>query len=279
MKGLITALLFTWLAALRLQAQPAPLSSSASQSASASPSLPGPAAQAAVVGLGLEDGTPVELRTAGAISSQTAHVGERLLFEVVQDVFVQGIPVITRNSVVTGRVVAIRPKRRIARGDELSIAIDCVRLADGEPVRLRGVKKATGRTHVAAMTGAMAATGVFFFPAAPFFLLLHGRNVTIPAGTEITAYVDGDTPLNRASVESHVGDPPITATSLLEISSTPAAAEIEIDDRLIGSAPCSVSLVPGPHHIVVKKAGYFSWDKEISISPGESMISVDLIAQ
>jgi hypothetical protein len=42
----------------------------------------------------------------------------------------------------------------------------------------------------------MVATGIVFFPAAPLFLFMHGKDIIIPKGTEITAYVAADTPLD-----------------------------------------------------------------------------------
>jgi len=38
----------------------------------------------------------------------------------------------------------------------------------------------------------MVATSIVFFPAAPFFLFMHGKEISIPKGTEITAYVNGN---------------------------------------------------------------------------------------
>jgi hypothetical protein len=46
------------------------------------------------------------------------------------------------------------------------------------------------------MTGAIVATSIVFFPAAPLFLFVHGKDITIPKGTEITAYVNGDVKLD-----------------------------------------------------------------------------------
>ena len=40
------------------------------------------------------------------------------------------------------------------------------------------------------MTGAIVATAIVFFPAAPLFLLMKGKDITIPKGTEITAYIN-----------------------------------------------------------------------------------------
>jgi hypothetical protein len=45
---------------------------------------------------------------------------------------------------------------------------------------------------------AMVATSIVFFPAAPLFLLVHGKDIIIPKGTEITAYINGDIPLDQS---------------------------------------------------------------------------------
>jgi len=70
--------------------------------------------------------------------------------------------------------------------------IDKVRLADGEKALLRAVKDVQGSGHTGAMTGAIVATPLVLWPAAPFFLLMHGKDITIPKGTQITAFVQGD---------------------------------------------------------------------------------------
>ena len=227
---------------------------------------------------GLKDGTPIELKTTGTVSSANARVGEKLDFEAAENVVVQGICVIPKGSIVSGRVIAVKPKRRLGRGDQLSLSIDSLTATDGERVWLRGERDTTGGNHVAAMTGAMAASGVFFFPATPFFLWLHGKHAIIPVGTALTAYVDGDTPLNRANFKSVTAVGTEATTARLSISSVPAGADIEVDGRVAGIAPVGIDLRPGEHHVVVRKAGFSTWDQKISISPGETLISVELIA-
>ncbi|WP_433985229.1 hypothetical protein RBB78_24810 (plasmid) [Tunturiibacter empetritectus] len=41
----------------------------------------------------------------------------------------------------------------------------------------------------AAMTAGMVGTAIVFFPAAPLLLLIHGKDITIPKGTEVTAFM------------------------------------------------------------------------------------------
>lgn len=75
--------------------------------------------------------------------------------------------------------------------------IDYVRLVNGDKVALRAVKETSGGGHTGAMTGAIVATSLVFLPAAPFFLFMHGKDVTIPKGTEISAYASGEIKLDR----------------------------------------------------------------------------------
>ena len=93
-------------------------------------------------------------------------------------------------------------KKRMARGGKLNVNIDYVRIINGEKLAVRAVKESSGGGHTGAMTGGMVATAIVFFPAAPFFLFMHGKDTTIPKGTEITAYVDGEIKLDREKLKA-----------------------------------------------------------------------------
>lgn len=180
-----------------------------------------------------------------------------------------------------GTVTEAQPKRRMGRGGKLNVNIDSVRLVDGEKVPLRAVKDVQGGGHVGAMTGAMVGTAIVFFPAAPFFLFMHGKDITIPKGTEITAYINGDTRLDEAKFQPAKPDAVsnAVATALLDIVSTPAGADIEIDGKFVGSTPSSINVSPGDHDIAVKKAGFTDWDKKVSVSSGHINIAAELTPQ
>ena len=70
--------------------------------------------------------------------------------------------------------------------------IDYVRLPSGGRLALRGVQGGKGGGHTGAMTGAIVATSIVFFPAAPFFLFMHGKDMVIPKGHEVTVYTNTD---------------------------------------------------------------------------------------
>jgi hypothetical protein len=174
----------------------------------------------------------------------------------------------------------------MARGGKLDVAIDNVRLVDGEKAALRGAKDAAGGGHTGAMTAGIVATALIVWPAAPFFLFMHGKDITIPKGTEITAYINGNFPLDKqkflqATKSSAPQDTaPTTAASTvlttLAISSNPAGADIELDGSFVGDTPSSVGVAPGDHDVKIKKSGYVLWEKRVKVSTGVVNISADL---
>src|SRR5215831_9763111 len=142
----------------------------------------------------LHDGTPVRMRLSRTLSSQDAQVGETVDFEVLDDVKVEDRVVIKRGAVALATVTEAQPKRRMGRGGKLNVNIDSVRLANGDKVALRAIKESKGGGHHGAMTGAIVGTAIVFFPAAPLFLLMHGKDITLPTPTENGLHQRGNSP-------------------------------------------------------------------------------------
>jgi len=156
----------------------------------------------------LHDSTPVRMRLNRNLSSADATVGQNADFEVLDDLKIGDVLVIARGSNAIGTITQAQPKRRMGRGGKLDVNIDFVRLTNGDKVALRAVKETKGGGKGGAMTGGIVATSIVFFPAAPLFLLMHGKDITIPKGTEITGYVNGDITLDKAKF----GSQPISPT-------------------------------------------------------------------
>src|SRR5271156_3007014 len=179
----------------------------------------------------LEDGTPVKLRFSQTVSSADAHVDDRVQFEVLEEIKISNVVIVPKGGIALGTVTEAQPKRRMARGGKLEIVMDDVRLADGEKAALRATKEAQGGGHTGAMTAGIVATALIFLPAAPFFLFMHGKDISIPKGTEITAYVNGDMKLDIAKFQPAAATPEVLAPAAvsagqteLQITSTPDAA-------------------------------------------------------
>jgi hypothetical protein len=144
----------------------------------------------------LEDATPVHLVLSENLSSASAVTGQTVEFEVVDDIVVGDLLVIPHGATAWATVTDAEHKKHLGRAGKLDLNIDKVRLADGEKALLRGVKNTQGGGHTGAMTGAIVATSLVLWPAAPFFLFMHGKDITIPKGTQITAFVQGDVRLD-----------------------------------------------------------------------------------
>jgi hypothetical protein len=149
-------------------------------------------------GFVLHDATPVRLRLARNLSSADAKVGETVDFEVLEDVKIGDTLIVARGATAIATITAAEKKKRMARGGKLDVNMDYVRLVNGDKVALRAVKETSGGGHTGAMTGGIVASAIVFFPAAPFFLFMHGKDTTIPKGTEITGYTNGEIKLDPA---------------------------------------------------------------------------------
>jgi len=147
----------------------------------------------------LEDNTPVHLVLNENLSSASATTGQTISFEVSEDVNVDGLVVVPRGALAWGTVTEAQAKRRLGRAGHLDVNIDKVRLADGEKVLLSATSHAKGGTHTVAMTTGIVVTSLVIWPAAPFFLFMHGHDVTIPKGTKIEAFTNGDANLDAAN--------------------------------------------------------------------------------
>jgi len=229
----------------------------------------------------LEDGTPVKLRISQTVSSADAHLNDRVEFEVLEDIRVGDALIIPKGGIAWGTVTEAQPKRRMGRGGKLEIIMDSVRLVDGEKAALRATKEVQGGGHVGAMTAGIVAAGLLFWPAAPFFLFMHGKDISVAKGTEVPTFINGNFTLDMAKFKPAVPTPVETQTSNsteVAITSTPAGADIEVDGAFVGSTPSTIAVAPGDHAITVKKTGFTTWERTIKVSGGKIQISAELQA-
>jgi PEGA domain len=258
----------------------------------------------------LEDGTPVHLKFGQTVSSADANVGDRVEFEVMDEVRVSDVVVINKGGIAWGTVTEAKPKRHMGRGGKLEIVMDSVRLVDGEKAALRATKEAQGGGHKGVMTAGIVATGVIFFPAAPFFLLMHGKDITIPKDAQVPTFVNGNFeldlskfqpapaaptpaaagPSTSASPAAANPAPPTAAPSAnaptvaaapatnaeVTVTSNPAGAEIQLDGAFVGNTPSTISVPPGDHTIQITMSGYNTWERKINVTTGKVTIAADL---
>jgi hypothetical protein len=183
------------------------------QGTTGTPQTPAPATNSVVK---LADATPVTLRTKEALSSGAAKVGDPVPFRVTEDVKVADLIVIHRGANAWGVVTAVQPKRRKGRAGSLDVAIRSVQLLNGDTAALRAEQHSKGASKSGQMASDMeklqaelpkatgpfeAEAGVLVLPLLPLFLLEKGEDVRLPEGAKVTAYLNGDVPLDRAAYE------------------------------------------------------------------------------
>jgi hypothetical protein len=211
-------------------------------------------------------------------------------FEVLDEVQVMGIVVIAKGATASATVTDAQAKRRMGRAGKLDLNLDYVRLVDNEKAALTATAGGKGGSHTGAMIGAMAATAIFTLGGSALFLLMHGKDITIPKGAETTAYVNGDMHLDMAKfVASPQGSAPllvaeaaslspVSAQTSLVISSTPVGADIEIDGAFVGNSPSTINIATGSHDIAVKKKGFTDWTKKLNVTGGSIHLNAELEA-
>jgi len=245
----------------------------------------------------LHDGTPIRLRLNRTLTSADDKAGDNVDFEVLDDIKVDDAMLIPRGGTAIATITEAEHKKRMARGGKLDVNMDYARLVNGEKVALRAVKEVKGGGHTGAMTGAMVATAIVVWPAAPFFLFMHGKDVTIPKGTEITAYVNGEIKLDRArffgsapaqmlvasspqampvmspatftpTVAPAPSSPVVGGIVDITFTSTPANALVSIGGMALGRTPFTTKIPLGYYKATFSVYGYANSIESLSVGNG-----------
>jgi hypothetical protein len=135
-------------------------------------------------------------------------VNDPIRFEVVEEIKVGDVLVIPKGSHALGTVVEAKGKRFMGRQPKLAVRLNHVELATGQKAPMRGARNGDGGGAQGEMGAYMAATGLLFFPAAPLALLVRGHDASIPRGTTLTGYIDGNFALDLKKSGAMPGNKP-----------------------------------------------------------------------
>lgn len=87
-----------------------------------------------------------------------------------------------------------------------------------------------------------------------------------------TALMEGRESCLKAA---HIAAAPVNIAQV-EIASSPAGSDIEIDGKFVGSTPSLVKVPTGDHTVKLTKDGYVVWERTLTTIPGSVRISPDL---
>ena len=137
----------------------------------------------------LTEGTEMVLRLEDTLSSKTANEGDRITVTLVDDVALPNGVVLKAGYRGVGEVVEARSNGAMGKTGKVNIRINYLKVGE-QRIRLRGAKSAQGDHRTGTQVVTVVLVGVF----AGF---VKGKNITIPKGTMITAFVDQDVELAR----------------------------------------------------------------------------------
>jgi hypothetical protein len=131
----------------------------------------------------IPDGTEVKVITMEEVSGKHSVEGDQLNFKVAEDVVINGVKVIAKDTIVKATVTAAKKPGFAGTSGKLSIRLDSTKTIDGQDVKLRASKAGKGGTN----TGTTVALVVFL---GPIGLLKHGKDAKLPAGTALSGFTD-----------------------------------------------------------------------------------------
>ncbi len=211
---------------------------------SAAGNLPAPTSTITPSTLPLHDGTPVRLRLTRDLSYATVKPDDRVHFEIMDDLRIDGMQVLARGSKVITTAVVAEPKTKMRKGGKLGVTVDSIHVMSGDNVPVRLTQAAR-----------LAATAT---PTAPIMLLTFGKEDSLPAGTIVTTYVDGDFTLDAGKF-------------LVDItfSSYPQGAMVTMYGARLGRTPFTTKLARGAYRATFSVEGYADMSKSLEVGPGQ----------
>jgi hypothetical protein len=134
----------------------------------------------------LRGGAALQVRFLNEVTTEdrASSVGDRIRLEVASDVVLDGAVVIPAGTPVTGELTAVRNKGMWGRSGKIEGRLVSLSL-NGRIIRMSGAFDDRGVTGTAGVVAA-----VVLVPVVGFFVT--GTSARIPAGSEVTGYVDED---------------------------------------------------------------------------------------
>ncbi len=97
------------------------------------------------------------------------------------------------------------------------------------------------------------------------------------AVTDACSAISKDWTTNPA-VKASLEQTPLANSSdtKLQVTSTPDGADIVVDGKFVGNTPSAIHLEPGDYTVAVKKDGYSTWERKVTVSGGNVTLVAEL---
>jgi hypothetical protein len=71
----------------------------------------------------------------------------------------------------------------------------------------------------------------------------------------------------------------VTFAQAVSVDANVPNCDIEVDGEFVGNTPSTVSLAPGKHQIVVKKAGFQDWSRSMTVGGGNVRLNAEMLVK
>jgi hypothetical protein len=153
---------------------------------------PNDTAEQAIQPITLPDGVPIKLRIRRYLLAKDAKKdfkeGKRIVFQVTDDVMVDGKVVIKKGALGWGRVTDAKDIGFVGRNAKLNFVIESVMAMDGQNIPVRSTANNAGGGGTSGSNIALNYLGGGVFGA----IFSQGKQVGIRAGTEFIVFSNGD---------------------------------------------------------------------------------------
>lgn len=131
--------------------------------------------------------TLVRIKMVTSLDTRQNREGDAFTFQASEDVYVNGVLVIAKGAVGEGKILKVQQARNFGRDAKLELSFDTLQAFDGTEVQTFLGDKAKEETKsLAKAAGATVAGLIVLGPVGVVGgAFIHGKDVTIPAGSEL----------------------------------------------------------------------------------------------
>jgi hypothetical protein len=135
--------------------------------------------------LQLDDGMPLIVTPTGDISSADDETGQAVTFTLVQDCKVDGIVLISKGTLVNGKIEKAEHSKMLGKQGILEVSFSDTKAIDGTVLPVRATVDRKGNV---AKNGKDKVASILPYGIG---MLRNGKDAVLPAGAPLTIFVDG----------------------------------------------------------------------------------------
>lgn len=151
----------------------------------------------------LDSGTPINLIVNNTISSELNQVGQRVDFDVAENIQANGYTVIPEGTKVIGTISTIDPRAKLGKSGHINIIINSIKFSNGKVITLYNNIERKGIDRFDPDNSNFMSNVIigwlFFFPVGIYYVCGKGKETVIPANSTVTVFTNRDLVFDTAN--------------------------------------------------------------------------------